>query len=59
MKNQTLWEAWFVSSILIFAMYFFVGTLDGSMDMFPNWLPFFVISFINLITCLYVGSKKS
>lgn len=59
MRNQTIWETWFICSIIVFATYFFVGTLDGSKDMFPNWLPFFLISIINLITCLYIGSKKS
>lgn len=58
MKNQTLWETWFVSSVIIFLAYFFVGTLDGSRDTFPNWLPFFLVSVINLIACLYIGNKK-
>jgi hypothetical protein len=59
MKNQTLWETWFISSTIIFLAYFFVGTLEGSKYTFPNWLPFFLISVINLITCLYIGNKKS
>ena len=55
--KQTMWEYWFVISVIIFLAYFFVGTLEGSKTIFPNWLPFMLASCINLIICIYYGVK--
>lgn len=55
--RQTMWEMWFVASIIIFLAYFFVGTLEGSKTFFPNWLPFMILATINLLICLYYGFK--
>jgi hypothetical protein len=55
--KQTMWEYWFVISVVIFLAYFFVGTLEGSKTIFPNWLPFMLASCINLIICIYYGVK--
>jgi hypothetical protein len=55
--KQTMWETWFVASVIIFLAYFFVGTLEGSKTAFPNWLPFMIASFINLAICTYYGFK--
>jgi hypothetical protein len=57
--KQTMWETWFVSSIIIFFAYFFVGTLENSKVDFPNWLPFMLASMVNLIICIIYGTKKS
>lgn len=57
-SKQTIWEAWFVASVIIFLAYLFVGTLDGSIAFFPNWPYFFGLSLINLVICLYYGFKK-
>jgi len=56
-SKQTMWETWFVASIIIFFAYFFVGTLEGSRTAFPNLLPFMLASCINLIICIYYGVK--
>lgn len=58
MKNQTLWETWFVSSLTIFGITFLLGTLSGSKDFMPNYWYYFGISFINVIASLFVGLKK-
>ena len=55
--KQTMWETWFVASVIIFLAFFFVGTLDNSKTEFPNWLPFMLASCINLIICIYYGVK--
>jgi hypothetical protein len=55
--KQTMWEYWFVASVIIFLAYLFVGTLEGSMIMFPNWLPFMLLACVNLIICIYYGLK--
>ena len=55
--KQTMWEYWFVISVVIFLAYFFVGTLEGSKTFLPNWLPFMLASCINLAICIYYGYK--
>lgn len=55
--KQSMWEYWFVISVVIFLAYFFVGTLEGSKTAFPNWLPFMLASCTNLIICIYYGLK--
>jgi hypothetical protein len=55
--KQTMWEIWFVASIVIFFAYFFVGTLENSRIDFPNWLPFMLIACVNLVICIYYGCK--
>jgi hypothetical protein len=55
--TETIWETWFVASIVIFFAYLFVGTLPNSLDQFPNWLPFFIASIVNLSICIYYGVK--
>ena len=57
-SKQTIWEAWFVASVIIFLAYLFVGTLDNSIKSFPNWPYFFGLSLTNLVICLYYGFKK-
>jgi hypothetical protein len=57
--KQTMWETWFVASVIIFLAYFFVGTLENSKVDFPNWLPFKLASMVNLIICIIYGTKKS
>lgn len=55
--QQTMWETWFVASVIIILAFLFVGTLPGSQETFPNWLPFMLASCINLSICLYYGFK--
>jgi hypothetical protein len=57
--KQAMWETWFVTSVVIFFAFFFVGTLSNSITLFPNWLPFMFITCVNLIICIYYGCKPS
>jgi TM2 domain-containing membrane protein YozV len=54
-RNQTMWEYWLITSIIIFLCYFFIGTLPNSIKEFPNWLIFFLLSVINLTICIFKG----
>lgn len=56
--KQTMWETWFVLSFVIIISYIFVGTIEGSQDMFPNWYIFATIVMFNFILCLHKGFKK-
>lgn len=58
-SKQTMWEMWFVASVVIFLAYLFVGTLENSQIMFPNWLPFMLIACVNFLFCIYYGLKTS
>ena len=57
-SKQTMWETWFVLSIVILASYIIVGTMEGSVDMFPNWSIFAGIALFNFIVCLHIGCRK-
>ena len=57
-SKQTMWETWFVASIIIFTAYFFVGTMENSRIDFPNYPYFAIISVINLAICVYYGTRK-
>jgi hypothetical protein len=56
--RQTMGETWFVASFIILFAYLFVGTLEGSMQMFPNWPYFAGLALINFLICLYYGTRK-
>jgi hypothetical protein len=58
-KFQVIWETWFITSVIIFLAYTFVGTLENSQTEFPNWLPFMLIACVNLIICIYYGYKST
>lgn len=57
--KQTMWEYWFVASVILFLGSFFLGTLEGSKTFLPNWPYAMGLVTINLITCLYYGLKTS
>ncbi len=57
--KQRVWEMWFITSLAIFGSLFLVGTLPGSVEAFPNFLWYFLASTINLVICLYYGTKDS
>lgn len=56
--KQSIWEAWFISSVGISFGLFMIGTLPGSVEVFPTFLWYFIPSIINLAVCLYYGTKK-
>lgn len=57
--RQKFWELWFLVSVVVFSAFFFVGTLEGSREMFPNFLWGLVPSIINLAICIYCGFKEN
>lgn len=54
---QTGWEFWFVSSIVILIVMLLLGTLEDSRIFLPYWPYIFILSIINLVTCLYYGCR--
>lgn len=54
-KKQFMWEVWMAISIVLFFSYIFVGLLPGSKETFPNWLPWFLGSIINLQLAIIFG----
>ena len=55
--QQTMWETWFVASVIIILAFLFVGTLDNSINTYPNWIYYFSIACLNLSICLYYGFR--
>jgi uncharacterized protein (DUF983 family) len=55
-SKQTMWETWFVISIVIVFAYLCVGVMTGSAEQFPNWDIFAILAIVNLLVCLYKGS---
>lgn len=56
-SKQTLWETWFVASVVILLGLIFIGTLNNSKIFMPYW-PFLIsFSIFNLVYCIYKGSK--
>ena len=52
--KQTVWESWFMMSIVFFGGIFFICTVEGSRAIAE--LPyFFGVSIINLAYCIYKG----
>jgi hypothetical protein len=56
--KQSTWEVWFIASVLLFSAVFFVGTVEGSREVFPNYVWALGSSVINLAVCFYYGSKQ-
>ena len=56
---EDIWEFWFVSSVIVVLVILFLGTLENSRLLLPYWPYAIVIAFINLITCVYYGTKSS
>jgi uncharacterized membrane protein SirB2 len=57
-SRQSMWETWFVASFIIVIAYIFVGTMEGSQEMFPNWYIFTIIAMFNFILCIHRGMRK-
>lgn len=56
--KQTMWEAWFITSIILFLGTIFIGTTPGSVQMFPNFDIWLGIIFVNLVFCAFIGLKQ-
>jgi len=57
--NQRVWELWFLLSALVFGGIFFLSTIEGFEEAFPNFLWVFIPSIINLAVCVYYGTKQT
>ena len=55
--KQRVWELWFLSSVIVFGTFFFVGTIEGSQEAFPNFFWGLIPAIINLAVCIYHGIK--
>lgn len=55
--KQRVWELWFLSSVIVFGTFFFVGTIEGSQEAFPNFLWGFIPALFNLAICSYYGTR--
>lgn len=56
--KQTLWEAWFVSSVILFLGTMFVGTCTNNVKVFPNYDMFLGVVVANLFMCVLIGTQK-
>lgn len=56
--QQTIWETWFLLSIIALLGLLFTGTLINSRVVFPNWTAYTLLACFNLLACIIVGVKK-
>ena len=56
--KQSLWELWFVISIIWVITIFMIGMLPNSKINFPHWDICAVLCSVNCIFCAVVGCKK-
>ena len=56
--TQTVWEFWFVASMIAVLVLIFIGTLDGSREI-ASYPYILAIAVINIVICSYVGCKPS
>jgi len=57
--KQKVWELWFLVSAVVFGAFFFVGTIEGSQEAFPNFFWGFIPALFNLALCSYYGTIPS
>jgi lipid-A-disaccharide synthase-like uncharacterized protein len=57
--KQKVWELWFLVSAVVFGAFFFVGTIEGSQEAFPNFFWGFIPALFNLAVCLLYGIKPT
>ena len=56
--KQTMWETWFVASIIVFLSIIFWRTLYNNEQLPMYYDALLLATFVNLIYCLYIGLKK-
>ena len=56
--QQSIWETWFVTSVIIFLSIIFWGTIYNNEQLPIYYDVLLLASFVNLIYCLYIGLKK-
>ncbi|MBP6128232.1 hypothetical protein [Flavobacterium sp.] len=55
-QKQYIWEAWFVSGVILLLACIFIGTVSAE-TIFPYHNYVTIASFLNVATCLYYGNK--
>lgn len=55
-SKQTIWETWFIISLVLLFVMLFIGTIENSKTIFPNWPYFAGVVIINLVLCLIKGT---
>ena len=56
--NQSMWETWFVASVIVFISIIFWGRHYNSEQLPIYYDALLLTTFVNLIYCLYIGLKK-
>ena len=56
--NQSMWETWFVASVIVFLSIIFLGTLYNNEQLPIYYDTLLLATFVNLIYCLTIGLKK-
>jgi uncharacterized membrane protein YbhN (UPF0104 family) len=53
--NQTIWEIWFVSAIIILLTLLFIGTVIEELCDNQMYINLLIIAFINTISAIIIG----
>ena len=56
--QQTKWEIWFVTSVILFLSMLFWGTIGNTDNLPVIYDGLLLATFVNLIYCITVGIKK-
>lgn len=56
--KQSMWETWFVISLILIIGVFIIGTAPNSKIIYPHWDIYAVFSVANGILCIVIGTKK-
>ena len=56
--KQSMWETWFVASVIMFLSIIFWGTYYNNEQLPIYYDALLLTTFVNLIYCLYIGLKK-
>lgn len=56
--QQTKWEIWFVTSVILFLSMLFWGTIGNTGDLPVIYDRLLLATFANLVYCIIIGLKK-
>ena len=56
--KQSIWEYYFLAALIAFFALFFIGTIEGSKELWPEWPHYFAFTTINLLISIVIGLKK-
>jgi membrane protein YdbS with pleckstrin-like domain len=54
--HQTVWETWFVISLVLVIVIFITGLTPNSKIIYPNWPYYAIIVLFNLLVCIKIGT---